>query len=300
MKKSLLYCLLPLFFFACKKSEKPVTPPSVKNNKTYTAHFNVSASTSNTVKANSMQPNSTPESSPVSSVANMLYYYVYDSTGVLVAQLVQDSTATNFGQITDTFSPGTYNIVLVAYKVTEQSNFKAPTAPLTYSTADFKTQGCDTFFKTFSLTVTDSAVIQNIDLNRVVGQLQVEITDAIPAGTTLIQIQVVSDLAVAFSTGVPGTDSSTLYVNVPVPASAIGKTNFTITTYVANTNGAFTVNLSASNSTGVFTTATANNITCLVNTRTLLSGDLFSDLNNDSFTVSFDKGWDNNPVTIHF
>lgn len=302
MKKSLLYCLLPLLFFSCKKSEKTATPQPVNSDKTYTAHFDVSTSTSNTKSTNSLQTNSVPADAPLSAVANKLFYYVYNSSGQLIAQLVQDSTATNFGQITDTFSPGSYNIVMVAYRVTPQTLFffVAPSNTSTYSTADFKAQGCDAFFKTFSLTVTNSAVTQSVELSRVVGQLQIEITDAIPAGTTSLQIQVVSDLGIGFSTGLPGTDASTLYVNVPIPASAIGKTNFIITTYVGNTSGAFTVNLSASNSAGVFATAMANNITCPVNTRTLLSGDLFSQLNNDSFTVSFDKGWDNNPITIPF
>lgn len=294
--------MLPLLLFACSKGNRSTNPPPKTDHKTYAAHFTISASSAGNIQTNSLHSNDVTAGDPVANVANELFYYVFNSSGQLITQLVQDSTSTNFGQITDTFEPGTYNIVVVAYKVTAQSQFVAPTTPVSYSTAAFNAQGCDAFFNSFSLTVTNSAVTQTVNLSRVVGQLQVKLTDTIPPGTTSIEVDVVSDLAIAFSTGLPNTTKASTYKLIAVvPAAAIGKPNFTITTYVGNTTSAFTVNLTAKNSAGAFANASATGITCQVNTRTLLSGQLFTaPVGSDTFTVTFDRSWDNNPTTIDF
>lgn len=303
MKRILLYCTLSVMLFACHKDNKQTNPPPKTDGKTYTIQFNVSAggtSTLNSIK----QTNSIKQPdiiTPVSQFANTLEYWVYNSDGKLITRIFQTSATSNFGEITDTFSAGTYSIVIIAQNDPSDSP-KQIGAPANYSTGTIQTNGKDTFFKTFSLTVSDSTVNQDITLARIVGQLQVIITDAIPANTLAIGSSVISDRYISISTGLPTATTYPINVGIVVPPFTIGQTNYTMTGYVANTVAPFTVYISALNTSGVvFASDSVKNITCQANTRTTLSGNLFSTAYpNVGFTVSFNDTWDGDPVTIPF
>jgi hypothetical protein len=299
MKKVLLFIFCGCFMFSCSKEKKspgpPVKPPG---DKTYAVTFKINTTGASGLKTNSVHAETSV--TPVSGSANQLQYWVYDSSGKLITQLYQTKTTTNFGQITDTFSAGTYSIVIVA-----QNNLSAIilplTVPTTYSTGAISINGNDTFFKTYSLTVTDTTSAQDVTLDRIDGQLQVKITDAIPTAAQTLGVTIVSERGIAISTGLPNATASTFTYQVSLPDSVKGKTNFTLTTYIANTVAPFTANIFATNSAGTkYVTATVDSVTCQVNERTLLSGALFNTSASNAFNVTFNNAWDGSPTIITF
>lgn len=289
--------------FACHKDNKPTPPPPNKGNKTYTVKFNVSATGSAKLNTNSLHGNDAA-AVPVSTFANILYYWVYDSTGKLVTTLQQDNTVSYFGQITDTFVAGTYNVVMVAQNLPQIPATKSNqlTAPATFSTGFIQLFGNDTFFDTFQLTVTNAAVTQDVTLNRVVGQLQIVITDSIPTIASYIYVNISPYQDLKIADGSPITESDNFLLAVPLPDSVKNKKNYTITTYVANMPATpFIVALRSSNSANAtIATATINNVITQVNTRTILSGDLFENGGTGGFTVSFNDTWATDTTVVTF
>jgi len=299
MKKYLFFIMLSCIYFSCSKDNKSTPPPTktTTSGKTYTVNFNISAVGASTLNTNGIkQTNSIKQTDsiiPVSEFTNTLEYWVYNSSGALITKIFQSPGTSNYGQISDTFSAGTYNVVIIAQNnLSGQQTIPQLPAPATYSTGTFKTSGEDTFFKTFSLTVTDTTVTQNVTLNRIVGQLQVVVTDSIPANTVSV-FSSLNDNTVSISTGLPTTTTYPIDLDI-FPGIVIGETNYTMTGYVANTTSPFTVYITAENGSGVtFVNDTVPNITCQANTRTILSGNLFaSAYPGVGFTVTFNNTWD--------
>lgn len=171
--------------------------------------------------------------------------------------------------------------------------------PTTYSAGSISINGFDTFFKTYLLTVADTTADQNVTLDRIDGQLQVKITDTVPAQAKKIEVDVVSERQISTSTGLPNSTASTFTYTVSLPDSVVGKPNFTLTTYIANTVAPFTVNIYGINSAGEkYVNASVTNVTCQANVRTLLSGPLFIAGVQYGFTVTFNNAWDNSPILI--
>jgi len=304
MKKSILYIISVCFFFSCGKDSKhtstAATPPP--GGKTYSISFNVNTSntaTNTITNATGVRTNSIHAAAliPVSGFANQLQYWVYNSAGNLITQLYQTQATVNFGKITDTFTAGTYNIVIVAqnYRGTPLIPISAPSN----FPGAINLNGNDTFFKTYPLTVSDTTSNQNITLNRIDGELQIKVTDSIPVSAKTLGIIVTWDREITTSTGLPDIQS-TLNYQVPLPDSVKGKTNFTLTTYIANTTEPITVNIYGADASGVkFATATVDSVRCLVNTRTILAGNLFS-IRNTDFNVTFNNTWSATPIIISF
>lgn len=292
--KKIFYLALLLSFFACHKDNKP--SPSKTDKKTYTVSFNVSMA--GMIKSNSIGAGNNAVI-PVSDFANSLQYWVYNSSGQLVTQLLQTKSTTNFGHITDSFSAGTYNVVIVAQNHTDTTFI--PLFPSSaYSNEEIVTGGNDTFVKNYSLTVSDTTAEQNITLDRIDGELQVEINDAIAATTAQIEVDVLYDKGFSIAADTPTVTHPIMKI-ISIPSSEIGKSNFIITTYITNTTSPFTVNIYAINSSGTkFEAATATNVTCQKNVRTLVSGNLFTTIPTNGFAVTFDDNWDGNPTIIPF
>lgn len=295
MKKFLLCALFFSCILSCKKDHKNVALPSANSNKkTYKVHFNILADQSKTSNSVKKSTNSLATSAitNIGGITNTLLYFVYNSQGNLITQLRQDSSTTNYGQISDTFSTGTYTIAIIA----------GENGPVNYSATGkyFQTGGHDTFFKKFTITVTDDAITQDVNLERIVGQLQVKILDAIPANVTSLQFTF-NDTRFSIASSSPDANNTyPLIIGGILPDSVKGTTNYSLTSYVANTTASFPVVITAYDASNkVIGTAQVNDVSCLPNTRTVLSGNLFSG-SSEGFTVTFNEVWSPDTTIIHF
>jgi hypothetical protein len=286
------YFFIAMVLLSCKK-DKNENP---EEGKKYQVSLNVSGFTQTITDIKTTSTGGglqTSAISPVADIANVLHYFVYNASNQLVGELHQTSATANFGTVTDTFSPGTYTVAILA----------GMGGPTDYSGQDryFSTGGYDTYFKKTTITVTSGPVEQNVTLDRIVGQLQIKITDAIPVETKTISVQV-SDYKHSMLTGDIQNDKPySLYKTITVPDAAKGLPDFLITSYVSKFGTPLTVIITASNTAGAnIARVTINNVMFSANTRTLLSGALF-DSGTNGFTTSFNETWDSTPyATITF
>ncbi len=307
---ALLLCLL---CFSCKK-EHSQTSSITPSEKLYPVTFSL-ASFNQTVHA--LHQASTGarvlSAATLKDSIDVLYYYVYNPTTMyIVRRLSQNSSQANFGTIKDSIAAGTYNILIAAgksglYSYPTQDgafgkhsladiyfNYQADTA-YNLPPAPWK----DVFFKMLTVTV-PAAVNQQVSLDRIVAQLQVDITDSIPSNAAKLDVVISNDAISTYygqnPTVNPGISSfpySPVY-SVPVTAAMVNKTNTILTTYTMNTFTPFNVTLNAYDALNKrIATKTVVNVTCKQNMRTLLTGKLF----NANTTVGIGVGTNVVPVT---
>ncbi|WP_299581625.1 hypothetical protein [Mucilaginibacter sp.] len=313
MKKAMLYTLVAtLFVFSCKKDHSKDSNGTNPAGKIYKVELNVSGftqtitnSTSKKVQGKGLK---TDAVTGISGYLDQLYYYVFHSDGTfkLVHTLVQDSTSSNFGNISDSLSAGAYTIIIAAGKpgLTSSLSVRSPgTSYLTGTNYIFYKGGPfaqwkDTFYGQINITVTGD-VNQDINLNRIVGQLEVDITDAIPATANSISITVdLDDLNFLLNSQTPTQAAKPTYTTT-IPASAKGKTNYTFRNLIGNTATPFNVTIVCYDAAKkVLGTALVTNVTCQKNKRTILTGSLFG--TNNNFTVSLNDTWNATPINIPF
>lgn len=309
MKRSLYILLIaPLFLFSCKKDRGPVTMTKGQSAKKHAVtvsvnNFKLSRGTfALRHKLSTLAVGDTLAN--IASYVDQLAYVVLDSNLNPVKKIMQDSTSANIGTITDSLAAGTYTIAIVAGK---NGLAVTPSAALLGGTYDYSGKGWqDTFWAQFQLIVGDHDLNRAVTLNRVVGKLEVQLLDAIPANADSLFITVNGDaiqktfLDSAFFFG---TDTVTFKVGIP--ASAKGQPNFTVDRLIGAISQEFTVTLTCKDAGGnVINTATASSVTCFANERTILSGNLFTGINPGSvtqgFTAKADTAWNSTVNQINF
>jgi hypothetical protein len=308
MKKYLPLLLVVCFFaFSCKKDHHPGTDPDAK---TYNVKFNLTGFTQSITsaashkKVNGIKTNATPV--PVTNdYFKIIKYIVYDAYGHEVRNLSIDSTASNFGTISDKLPAGTYTIGIGAGKGGLQSvlrdvvgsnyryfygvNSNSPTFPWG-----------DTFVDKFKITL-QGDINQAVTLSRIVGQLEVNIEDAIPANVKTIVVTVNKDYYYyTFGAEQPEVPDLATLTTI-VPDAVKGSTNFKIDNIICNTITPFSVTITPydANKKKINTGVTVTNVTCEKNKKTILSGKLFNSPVNNSFSIGIND-WDPNTNTIQY
>lgn len=248
---------------------------------------------------------------------DVLYYNVYEpATRKVIRQFTQYSTAAGFGAIKDSIAAGSYVITIAGGKTgllssalnnlyNYDSNGTSSLSDVNFfysSTLSYPlmTAWNDTFYKQFNMDVpAATAGVQQVSLDRIVSQVQVNLTDTIPANVASIDVVISNDYN---STEIIPTDSTTSYTienfpyqakyTAPVAVSQRGQPNFQITTYTINYFTPFTVTLNAYDAAGnrvAFKTIT--NVTCVKNMRTVLTGKLFNGTVTTGFGVTANQAW---------
>lgn len=301
MKKYLHLLLVVCFFaFSCKKDHHSGT-----DTKTYNVKFGLNTFTqsivsaaNNKVSVNSIKTNATPVPVTTSSF-KIIKYLVFNASNALLRSVTIDSTSSNFDSITDQLPAGTYTF-----------NIAAGQAGLSYSTGNgneglyygpSSSAWKDTFFDSFQLTVSGD-VNQNVTLSRMVAQLQLNIEDAIPVAVKSIVITVNSEyFFYSLYTHQLGGTGPLTYTTI-IPDTAKGKTNFKINQIINNTIAPFSVTINSydANQKLIGTGTLVTSVTCQKNTRTILSGRLYSGYPNNAFTVGLNNVWDPTPIVIHY
>ncbi|MGF7039507.1 hypothetical protein [Mucilaginibacter lappiensis] len=312
MKKYAPLLLLVCFFaFSCKKDHRSGTDPDIK---TYDIKFNLSDSTQlitnatgHKIKVNGVKTNATPI--PITNdYFKSIRYVVYGAAGNVFRALNIDSTASNFGTISDKLPAGTYTIGIGAGKAGLKSilGYPAVGSDYQYYYADNNNSNAavfpwgDTFVGKFKITV-QGDINQTVTLSRIVGQLEVNIEDAIPANVKTIVVTVNKDYYYyAFGAEQPNYSGLSTLTTV-VPDAVKGTTNFKVDNIICNTITPFSVTITAydANHKSVGAGVTVTNVICEKNRRTILSGKLFNGLVNNNFSIGIND-WDPDPINVEY
>jgi hypothetical protein len=305
MKKALLlFTIAAIFLSSCKK-DRSATKPAVTK---YKVTFNVNnflGKQSAFALRRPAGPSSTDALPSLNTYFDVLYYIVWNTERSAIEEVVQDSTMSNMGTITDALPAGDYRISIVAGKnglVVDPNYFGAN---------DFGYGGNswqDTFFASFQVTVGPGGINQGVTLNRVVGKLEVTLLDKIPANAANLTISTNQeayglDLWQGFYFFGPLEGVS---FTVAIPDSAKGKPNFTIDRLIGNCSGdGFPLNIvctAADNS--VIASASVPTVYCQANQKTTVSGNLFGALatsnSQQQFTTVIDTAWGNATTQANF
>lgn len=130
-----------------------------------------------------------------------------------------------------------------------------------------------------------------------VGKLELDVIDAMPANASTMTIAVYPEIATHWlnsGTPQPGAPADTTYTTAAIPASEIGQTNFTLDKLVGFAGSNFAVVVTCRDASNhVIARRTASNVTIGTNERTILSGNLFTNTapNSQTFTVKVDTTW---------
>ncbi len=293
---------LSLFLFSCKKNDQSPAPepPTEKIPVKFTvADFNQKVTDLDARKAPGNNPDNLRDS--LYPGIDFLYYKAYAATGTYQlysekTQILQTNNV-DFGIITDSLPAGKYIVVLVGS--TSPVYFEHPD-PISFwqSRLNFKTPSGelrkmpDLFYKRLTIDVAPNTPLPDsgITLPRMVGKLEVVVTDALPGDSIAISISYES-YRFNLERGV-GTDDY-------MPKGISRKDVKTFSDYVLNHDFPFTVTINAlDRSTGAVRTKSVNMVYCYKNKKTTLSGNMFTTATG--FKVSVDDGWDADAPPIHF
>lgn len=240
-----------------------------------------------------------------------------------VSGLEDRLTTDPYNVITDSLAAGTYTVVLVGstddmginlHDTSTSDDQYVTYSPLS-SAKVYQNDAIDIlpwsqviFFGKKTVTVGNSNSTQSLSISRVVGQLEVNIEDAIPANVKTIAIAGVGNNA-AFLFGQEisadpiegGSDESDIdFIFGNITASDIGKTNYQVYGYIMNVTTPMSIIIKAYDaSNNLITSKTVNNVQFGKNKRTILSGRLFTPAATQ-FNITANQAWDPNVTIIHF
>jgi hypothetical protein len=336
MKKILLMpALCMVLLSACKKDNeqsKTTEPPVVK----YPVSFNLSGfsqivTTIATADKNHQILALTPTDSLKQATTN-LTYVVFDSDGNQVNRLSQLTSvpantyklissgakliSTNgvYGQIVDSLAVGAYTVVLIGAnkqislntpddaKSTVGANQYFPTMPLSTSAIYFPSNDKpgDLFYYKGTINVTaGNNSAKKATLNRIVGQLTLNIEDPIPPSAAYVELTVVDNTGYKISSNSPnGAPISHIY-GTPFTASDKGKSNFSYTLYVLNTATPFAVQIRIYDAQdNILVSKNINSISVKANQKTTLTGKIFGA--SSSLSTGISSEWGLTGTTIKF
>lgn len=301
MKKVLLLVMIiPVLFFSCKKNNQNVSPVNTAQRK-YQVHYNLSGFTQQIVASSLNTPKvaSLNDAAATTGEQLVLHYFVYDSTGKLVRNLAESSDSTSFKTITDSLAAGTYSVYFIAggSDIFLQTGGKTMTYPYPSTSGGTGPGWEDTFVKALTLTVQGGNIEQNVTLDRIVTELEVNITDPIPAQAQRLELQVDNEYVYGnFDGSIQTANVSYRYADFQTSATT---KKFDLILF--NTISPFNVTINAYDAANnIIGHAVVANVKCAKNTRTVLTGGLFGN-STDNFVVSLGDVWNPNPyLTINF
>jgi len=300
MKHRLLLCAICLsVLFSCKKEKKE------PDTKLYPINFKVSGFSQTNVpiglgKAKTAAlATQAADTIPVQKLTYLLF--ATDIQSSLLSQISFVKGSAGFGTITDKVAPGNYLAVFCGGSANMgiyQTTFPDPKPHTAFS---YGGGWDDTFYKRIPITVTANGINMGVSLDRITARLDLVIKDAIPVGTTRIGVSFPDTLGYDATNG--RGELSFIGTNgfaTTITTADIGKTNYTISRYTLNNITPFDVTVSyyGPNPNAPLNTKIIKNVVCKTNTKTTLSGDLFTPGNN-GFSIMVNQDW-NTPITVGF
>ena len=270
MKKFLSICALAALLIGCNGKDEP-TQANLQTNQ---VTFNVQGMTSTS------EPMDAPRKAPASLIDDsdaLTDLYLFDGTTQLVHQT---SDQAEFGTITVLLTTGDHTLHFVATRSTGLSYENGILACTSLK---------NTFGKTMQLNVAGGGD-QNVTLDRLSGKLIITINDAIPSGASNLRIQLGGRYTSLDIASLYGTSPAAFDQNVNI-SGRVGQSGYAITLFMLAPDAYgyetdFT--LTATNASSDVIGQATGTITIAPNTKTLLSGNLFT--GTRSF-ISLSTGW---------
>ena len=274
MKKFLFFSALAALLIGCKGQNAPEQVQAVQ--------FKVSTFTQTTEQMNA------PRRSPIlddEGGTALTDLYVFDGTTQLAHQTNDDQ---NFGTVTLNLTHGNHNLSFI---LTRSTGITVENGVMTMSSIR------STFGKLLALNVTASTGAQDLTLDRISGQLQLTINDAFP--TTANEIEFVvnprySQLNVANLQGVNGDEwSQRVSCTAKQGQSGVSYTfNHICPSLTDEYTADVTINIYNAGGSVIYT-VTIDDVRFAANTKTILSGNLFT---TPSASVGVNTSWNSEIV----
>ena len=274
MKKFLSICALAALLIGCKGQNDPEQVQAVK--------FQVSTFTQTTEQMNA------PRRSPILDDEGgqaLTDLFIFDGTTQVAHQTNDDE---NFGTVVLNLTHGNHNLSFI---LTRSTGITYEDGVMTFGSVR------STFGKLLALNVTASTGAQDLTLDRISGQLQLTINDAFP--TTANEIEFVvnprySQLNVANLQGVNGDEwSQRVSCTAKQGQSGVSYTfNHICPSLTDEYTADVTINIYNSGGSVIYT-VTIDDVRFAANTKTLLSGNLFT---VPSASVGVNTSWNSNIV----
>lgn len=286
--------ILSVFTLSCKKEQSAENTDTTKK---YAVRFKVNSFSQSTApyKTNALKGKSAAIDS-LRAAVDVLYYLVYKNNN-RYRSIVQHANDADFGTITDSFdagegsTPNNYKVVVVAGKTNLAHLYTVNNPFPEYDEFKYVSNGVttffdDTFYKSLSFTTPDS--VYNLNLDRVVSQLQVKIKDAIPANAKSISLTFRDYQSIFASNGLPKTDTD--LQRVVTMNVTPGMVNTVLSTILLN-NGPYSVEIKCIDNAGnVLAVKTVSGVTSKANETSVLTGNLFGS-GGTSFNITYNPAW---------
>lgn len=277
MKRLFLFAAIVAALLSCSKKDEPQQKQSVT--------FKVSAFEQSTEPMNS--PRRAPQATILDDEGGVALtdLYVFDGTTQVAHQTNDDPS---FGTVTLDLTHGNHNLSFVATRSTG----------LTYDAGVLSATSLrSTFGKTLALNVSGSTPAQNLTLDRLNGVLYITINDAFPATANQIEFIMATrytSLNVATLCGVDGAEWSQKVSCTGKVGQSDVQYNFNFLAPSLDDEYTSDVTINVYNSlNAVIYSVTIEDVRLAANTKTLLSGNLFT---APSASVSVNHSWNTNIV----
>lgn len=313
MNKSIFLVLCCAVLLSCKKDKKAPSPEPQPQSKERQLNFTINGFKQSTGPVtNAVDKKLEVNETTSIENASILTYVLLDSVNQVIKIVNQSSTDAAFGTFTDSVLPGTYYVAFLASE--KPGNSTINNTQLTYknngrfcyslvSNTATTAQWRDLLFTKTKIVVTDSNLTLNFTLSRIVGKIELEILDALPAGANGLNLSF-TETSSYFSV-ITGKFVTISGVTIPGGFSTSvvpGTTNNKLITYTGTLNTLIPVTITSYHSPLLGTDETTVirkagiRITCQANKVTIISGNLFSNTGIFNITVG---DW-NPSVTIPF
>lgn len=118
----------------------------------------------------------------------VLHYFVFDAAGKFVHQMKQVRGDSSFGEISDQLKIGQYTFVMIS--CTNELNVGANLISLAATKVKSVANSGDIFYKKLALSVTSDGIFQSVTLDRIVGCVEIRITDRVADNISRIELQI--------------------------------------------------------------------------------------------------------------
>jgi hypothetical protein len=290
MKKQILIALLPLLLASCRKPSEDMvaqTYPLVISTKNIHSELPVTKSASVFNSVDSLLNN-----------LGVLNYLVFDATGKFVHKKKQVKGDESFGEITDELKVGQYTVILLSSTgdLTIGSALTTLSSTKIMSTA---TSG-DIFYKKLSVNITPQGVTESVLLDRMVGCVQVRVTDRVADNISRIELLIENETPfLNINTGDVETVTKEAR-SVSANVNASNRTSFSLSLLIMNNQAPIIASLKffdASNN--MITTKKLPAITNARGQKVSAEGKL-SEFMSVGFTIGYNNTWPSDSTIVYF
>ncbi|WP_321298241.1 DUF4625 domain-containing protein [Marinifilum fragile] len=292
MKRILTLLIVATTLFSCSKNSNDDIKPE---GKLYDVSFNVSGFNKDVTNFKS--------SNSLSDKTKYLHYFIYKGSN-LVSRKQFEHTDANFGTIQDKFTEGEYTVVFIGmnFPITEENmdgeEYYEATEALD-----------DTFYKSIELNIPNDDTEISVELERIVGKIEVIFTDAMPQEVDRIEYSILGrKCGIQILNAYPEQDIQITAPAIKVTDDEKGKENYQLDIYsfaqYHPERCEVTIKCLAEND-EIIAIKTIKEIEVFRNKITRISGKMFDEVktgNNFNITISdvweesYNRGFDNTTI----